>query len=1509
MKKILGLDLGTTSIGWAFVIEGNVQNDSTIKQIGVRVNPLTTDELTNFEKGKSITTNAVRTLKRSARKNLDRYQLRRANLIDVLNKANIINSETKLCEDGKHTSFQTWELRSKAVTDKIELNEFARVLLAINKKRGYKSSRKAMNSEDGQAIDGMSIAKIMYEENITPGQYVFQNLKDGKKIIPDFYRSDLQNEFEKAWSYQKQYYPEILTDEFYRELQGKGQKATSAMFWAKYQFNIADIKDIDNDLKNEKTIKLHTRDQKKLQAYKWRSDAINKRLEKEQVAFVITEINNNINNSSGYLGAISDRSKELYFNQETVGQNQYKQLVKNRHISLKNQVFYRQDYLDEFEKIWTTQAGFHLQLTDKLKEEIRDIVIFYQRKLKSQKGLISFCEFESREIEIGRKKKTIGMRVAPKSSPLFQEFKIWQNLHNVLIKKAGSKKRVAKKENSVSLFDENIEIFQLDLSAKKQLFEELNVKGNLKANQIVELLGYKPKEWEMNYSQLEGNRTNQVLYNAFLKILDFEGYNEELLKLSDKDEINVNELKTPASEIKAMVKAIFEVLDINTKILEFNAELEGKNFENQASYQLWHLLYSAEDDTQKYSEEDKWLYGNDNIGLKKQLCFKFGFKPEHAKILANVVFQNDYAGLSTKAMRKIYPFIKENKYSDACAYVSAEYSKLSEEKDDINDKLAKNYRHSKWVDKTENDTRVLKSKLDILPKNSLRNPVVEKILNQMVNVVNTLIDKENTKLKEEGKEPNFQFNEIRIELARELKKNAAERAEMTSNINSAKAAHDKIVRLLQSEFGVKNPTRNDIVRYKLYEELKNNGYKDLYTDTYIPREILYSKKVDIEHIIPQSRLFDDSFSNKTVVFRKDNLEKGNQTAIEYIESKFGESGLTAFQKRIENLFEQGKKNTEEGISKAKYQKLLKRSSEIGEGFIERDLRDSQYIAKKAKEMLFDITRSVVSTSGQITDRLREDWDLVNLMKELNLPKYRALGLTEMEERKYGQQVEVIKDWTKRSDHRHHAMDALTIAFTKRSFIQYLNNLNARRNEKSDERISNTKGRTAIDTNNLKLSTGDVIGIEEKETEFRIDDQGNKKRVFKEPIPHFRQIAKEHLENVIVSHKAKNKVVTININKAKNNVTSIITDKAGKEKTIKGQVVKTPRGQLHKETVYGRYQYYQQKEEKVNAKFDKETIAKVGNPLYKKLLSLRLEENGNDPKKAFAGKNALDKNPIFLNTEKTEKLPEKVKLVWLVEDYSIRKDVTPEDFKDAKSIEKILDKRIKEIMIARLKEFNGDAKKAFAGLDKNPIWLNKDKGIAIKRVTISGVKNAEALHDKKDHLGNIILNNDGKRIPVDFVSTGNNHHVAVYRDEKGNLQDYVVSFYEAVVRVNQGLPVIDKTYKQSEGWRFLFTMKQNELFVFPNVKTGFNPAEIDLLDHKNKKLINPNLFVVQTISVVKYGNNIVRDFKFRNHLDTTKEDKKELQGITYQQIKSLAPLDKIIKVRTNHLGDIIGVGEY
>ena len=1483
-KNILGLDLGTTSVGFAHVIEDDVPEQSEIVQIGTRI-----IQYDNFDKidksgkvteskspkddfaaGRGLSPNAGRTLKRGARRTLDRYQLRRENLIEVLQKANIISKDSILAEDGKRTTFETWRLRAKSVSEKIEKEELARVFLAINKKRGYKSSRKAKNEDEGQAIDGMAIAVRLYEENITPSQLTYQFLKEGKKTIPDFYRSDLQAEFNKVWNAQKQFYPEILTDELKQNLLNKNKTQTWAI--CKEPMNLVGIKRSTKGF------------EQKIENYKWRSDAITTKLELEQLAIVLQEINNNLNNSSGYLGDISDRSKELYFNKETVGQNLYKQLQVSPHTRLKSKVFYRQDYLDEFEAIWKEQSKHHSELTEELKSEIRDITIFYQRKLKSQKSSISFCEFESKEIEIeknGKKiKVTIGAKVAPKSSPLFQEFKIFQMLHNL--------KFINKSTGEIELFKED------DFSeTKKQLFRELNLRGNLTATQVLEILDYNTKEWVLsNYKSVEGNRTNLAFYDAYFKILEQEGFGEidwEAYKTvkegSAKTIFNhfqftknaepfiegkIKAFETyNADEIKIIIKNIFQHLAINTDILDFDAELKGKAFEEQKSYQLWHLLYSAEDDNRKYENEEVLLYGNDNIGLKKLLCQKFGFQPAHSKILANVNFADDYGSLSTKAMRKMYTDIIDNDLTTA--KILSGYKQKEFENADI---------------------------FELLRKNSLRNPVVEKILNQLANVVNALIEK-NSKKDENGKITEyFKFDEIRIELSRELKKNAKERADMAKGISDATSENDNIRAIIKRDFpNVPNPTKNDVIKYKLYQEMAFNGYKDLYTDKEIIYHNLFGKDYDIDHIIPQAKLFDDSFSNKVLVPYGANREKGkmnNATAYDYMSNK-SEEIFNKYIATVEALYKSDK------ISKAKYQKLLKKEADLGDGFIERDLRETQYIAKKAKDLLIPLTKTgerhcVVSSSGQITDRLREDWDLVNVMKELNLPKFRALGMTEMEERKFGQKIEVIKDWTKRNDHRHHAMDALTVAFTKRSFIQYLNNLNARR-ENEYEGISNKENSKSIETKGFKLSTKDVIFIEKNELER--DNEG--KLRFRLPILNFRQVAKDHLENVLVSHKAKGKVTTVNINKAKNNVVSIVIDKEGKEKKVKGQVIKTPRGQLHKETVYGKYQYYVNKEEKVSAKFDEETINKVANPIYKKLLLQRLSENGNDPKKAFAGKNVLSKNPIYLNEEKTEILPETIKLTWLEEDYSIRKDITPENFKDIKVIAKILDEGVKRILKERLNEFGNDPKKAFSDLEKNPIWLNEEKGISIKRVTISGVKNTEFLHYKKDHLGKDILDYNGKKTPVDFVSTGNNHHVAIYKDEKGNLQERVVSLFDAVQLVNAGESVIDKNYNQGIGWQFLFTMKQNEYFIFPNDKTGFNPKEIDLLDPKNKKLISPNLFRVQKLAT--------KNYMFRHHLETSVEEVQQLKNVAYINIRSTNPLVNIIKVRLNHLGYSVKIGEY
>ena len=159
------------------------------------------------------------------------------------------------------------------------------------------------------------------------------------------------------------------------------------------------------------------------------------------------------------------------------------------------------------------------------------------------------------------------------------------------------------------------------------------------------------------------------------------------------------------------VKNIFAGLGYKTDYLYFDSSLDGCEFENQPLYRLWHLLYSF--------EGDKSLSGNEKLIEKiKDLT---GMDSDAAKILATVTFGPNYGNLSTKAMRKILPYMREgNEYSLACQYAG--------------------YRHSaKSLTKEEIDSKSYKDLLEAIPKNSLRNPVVEKILNQMVNVINEII--------------------------------------------------------------------------------------------------------------------------------------------------------------------------------------------------------------------------------------------------------------------------------------------------------------------------------------------------------------------------------------------------------------------------------------------------------------------------------------------------------------------------------------------------------------------------------------------------------------------------------------------------------------------------------------------------------------------------------------------------------------------------------------------------
>lgn len=89
MKHILGLDLGTNSIGWAVINATTNENTHKEQLIGInaagsRIIPMDAAQLGDFNKGNTVSQTANRTQYRSTRRLHERKKLRRERLHRVL---------------------------------------------------------------------------------------------------------------------------------------------------------------------------------------------------------------------------------------------------------------------------------------------------------------------------------------------------------------------------------------------------------------------------------------------------------------------------------------------------------------------------------------------------------------------------------------------------------------------------------------------------------------------------------------------------------------------------------------------------------------------------------------------------------------------------------------------------------------------------------------------------------------------------------------------------------------------------------------------------------------------------------------------------------------------------------------------------------------------------------------------------------------------------------------------------------------------------------------------------------------------------------------------------------------------------------------------------------------------------------------------------------------------------------------------------------------------------------
>ncbi len=858
----------------------------------------------------------------------------------------------------------------------------------------------------------------------------------------------------------------------------------------------------------------------------------------------------------------------------------------------------------------------------------------------------------------------------------------------------------------------------------------------------------------------------------------------------------------PKEQVDSLIAFLLEYEEsVDEETGEVRQRINNTKAEKQPLYRLWHLLYSIKDNDE-LSGALRHLGIEDEESIEK-LC-KLDFRTA------------GYANKSAKAIGRILPYLMEGMmYSEACERVGLD--------------------HSRRIDPNRN----LLTHLPQIQKNELRQPVVEKILNQLVNIVNALLNEEGS------------IDEIRIELARELKQSKDERNE-TFKRNNQNERQNKVYAERIKEYGL-TPTRNRIMKMKMWEE---SEYTCMYCGQPVNvTEFLKGADVEREHIIPRGLLFDNSFTNQVCSCRRCNSKKGMRTAYDFIADEKGQEGLDIYIDRINDLFNKKK------ISRSKLNRLLvshkayisrktqgketDEDKELWENFIDRQLRQSQYIAKKSVEMLLQVCKNVYTTSGSVTDFVRHQWGYDELLHDLNFERFKKAGLTTMVKQLHsGKEVEVerIKDWTKRLDNRHHAVDALAIACTTQGMIQRLNTLNASRDEMLEELSS--KDQRLLDPERSMLE----------------------KWIFAQPHISYAE-AKKEIDKIVISQRPNTRITV----PGKRYVT-----KNGK-RTLAQTGIIVPRGALHAEFVYGRI-------------MKQEADGVTMTPQYVRKYKLGIGAQGFLFKGDEVYKEELKKD------SKT----------------GLSKIVVTDKIMDV--LEKIVDGGIRQRILERLNrgfedgtDYRANVAKALANLknlDEDPIYSDDAKTRPIR--TVRKYVSSSTM---------VVVRKDANGKPMSFVEPDDNHHVAFYMYQDGQKTENVVTKWQAVQRKLNHIPIIvdnpSQTWNEILGRNdvpeellqslpqdksiILLSLQKGEAIIMGLEETNYQRA----LLAKDMQTLCDHLFYVQSASS--------HDYCFRRHVEA-KYDTKDMNkdDMRFLRIRTIDVLFKNNphKVKVTVLGDIV-----
>ncbi|WP_147676631.1 type II CRISPR RNA-guided endonuclease Cas9 [Algibacter pacificus] len=1315
MRKILGLDLGTNSIGWSVILQDLEKQKGEIIGIGSRIIPMSQDILGKFDSGVSISQTAERTSYRGIRRLYQRDNLRRERLHRVLNILGFLpphyadnidfekrlgqfkeGTEPKLVyrkdETGKyHFIFQDsfyemvdefksygkdvkipydwtlYYLRKKGLSKPLTKEELAWIILNFNQKRGYYQLR-------GEEIDeekNKQFVQLKVKDVIDSGE----NVK-GKTLYNVV--------FENGWEYSKQI---VKTEDWIGR--------TKEFIVTTSTLKNGDIKRTFKAVDSEKdwpAIKAKT-EQEIAKSGKTVGEYIYESLLKDPTQKIRGKL-------------VKTIEREFY-------RKEFEKIL-SKQIELQPILFTSTLYKSCVEELYSRNEAHQNSIKDKgFQYLFTEDIIFYQRPLKSQKSNISGCQLEYRSYK--KENKETGkieeikeaVKAISKSHPLFQEFRIWQWLQNV---------KIYNKEKIV----------------------------NGKLEDVTSTLLKTEEDWVNLFDFLHGKKEleQKQFVDYFVK--------KKLIDKKEKDHYRwnyVEDKKYPFAETRAQFISRLSKIKGVADVENFLSEKTQVGTRKDSPFmprieQLWHIIYSVSDINEYKSAIEKFAVKH-NLDQESFVSNFAKFPP----------FKSDYGSYSKKAITKLLPVMRMGKYwneSDVLDeikeransimervkvlrlkgnYTDREFSEVLTQisDDDIQKQLIKSFvsfkdknplkglntyqatylvygRHSEVGDIQHwNSPDDIDNYLENFKQHSLRNPIVEQVITETLRVVRDI-------WKYYGNSEKDFFNEIHVELGREMKNPAGKREEIskrnTENENTnhrikevlkelmndasidgdvrdyspsqqdllkiyeegvyqnpkadfSKVSEDEIQKIRRSN----NPTSKEIQRYRLWLE---QGYISPYTGNPIRLSELFTHKYQIEHIIPQSRYFDNSLSNKVICESEVNEDKSNKTAYEYLAEKKGSVvdghkllSIEEYESHVNKYFKSNKQ---------KLKNLL--SEDIPEGFINRQLNDSRYISKLVKGLLSNIVRedneqeatskNLIPVTGVVTSKLKRDWGLNDKWNEIIKPRFERLnkltnsnnfGFWDNKINAFRIQVpdEISKGFNKkRIDHRHHALDALVVACTTREHTHYLNALN---NEKKNYGLR------------------DKLLIKNK--------QGDYTKHFLMPWDNFATETKNQLEKIVISFKQNLRV----INKANNKFWSYKDENGNLNLDKRGKPVKKLRKQtkgdnwairkaMHKETVSGIYNIdtpkgkiatavrvalTEIKNEKHLAKITDERIREVILPNH---LKNYLDKDGK-PKydEAFnqEGIEDLNKNIVELNLGKNHQPIYKIKIFEVGSKFSISED--------------------------------------------------------------------------------------------------------------------------------------------------------------------------------------------------------------------------------------------------------------